>query len=79
MVRMIKATPTNRPATFPVYVKNPLELLSGKAFDVGGEDGVMVKVRRTPVTVITDVTGIGDQEETAAATVGARLGVIVVD
>ena len=61
--RMMRARPTNRPATFPVLDQNPFALaLAGRRLGVsGGAVGVMVTVRSSPVTVMTLVTGVGDQ------------------
>jgi len=52
--------PTVRPTAWPVLRDEPLDcwawLLGGA---VGGAVGVMVIVRSTPVTVSTDVMGVG--------------------
>ena len=63
---MMIATATNVPATFPGLEKNPPELLDAAATTVwvsraGGAVGVTVRVRSTPVTVSTVITGVGDQ------------------
>ena len=60
--RIMIATATNVPATFPELAKKP-PLLSASVTEVvvtaGGAVGVMVSVLTSPVTVITDVTGMG--------------------
>jgi len=63
--RIMMATATKTPATFPGCEKNPLLLLGALCVATtvctGGAVGVMVKVSTCPVTVITDSTGVGVQ------------------
>ena len=56
--------PMPKPAAFPVVPKKPplLEAFAGAEVVVGGTDGVIVTTVTTPVTVITDVIGVGDQD-----------------
>lgn len=61
------ATATKVPATFPVLAQNPPLLSSFWATTVlmagGGAVGVIVRVLMTPVTVSTEVHGVGVHDE----------------
>ena len=60
------ATPTKVPATLPEFEKKPVLSPFAAAIIVvavaGGAVGVMVNVLIWPVTVVTDVNGVADQE-----------------
>lgn len=88
---MIIATATNVPATLPGLAQKPVFAscfcVTTVCTAAGGALGVIVKVLITPVTVITDVTGVGDQVEVdedeveleVVAAIGVGVGVGVVD
>lgn len=90
-IKKIRATPTKSPTTLPVLLRKPPLLfcgVSGAPVAEAGCVGVMVMVLTCPVTVITDVIGVGVQvvmkvvagvvgTSTAAALVG--VGVDEVD
>ncbi len=63
--RIKNPRPMPKPAAFPVVPKKPplLEAFGGAEFVVDGAVGVIVTTVTTPVTVITDVIGVGDHEE----------------
>ena len=64
--RSIIATATKVPATWPALEKKPPLLPFAAVIIVvavaGGEVGVIVNVFIWPVTVVTDVKGVADQE-----------------
>lgn len=63
MARTANATTTNTPATLPGFEKKSDFLVACvRAVSAGGAVGVMVKVLIRPVTVMTDVTGVGDHD-----------------
>ena len=60
------ATPTKSPATLPELEKKPplfsFTAVTTVVADAGGAVGVIVNVFIWPVTVVTDVKGVADQE-----------------
>ena len=68
MMTITMATATNVPATLPGLVRNPPLLVFGTCVTMvwkagGGAVGVMVMVLTCPVTVSTEITGVGDHDE----------------
>ncbi|MCJ1372187.1 hypothetical protein MMC20_003409 [Loxospora ochrophaea] len=66
MATMSMPTAVNTPATLPVLEKNPPLVVAGastSSVGAGGAVGVMVTVLSWPVTVVTDIKGVGVHED----------------
>lgn len=83
-IKKIRATPTKSPTTLPVLLRKPPLLFCGSTgapVAAAGSVGVMVMVLTCPVTVITDVIGVGVQVvmNVLAGVVGTSTAAAAVD